>query len=128
MARNPSNLGFLVTQCDTNPIPLVLQYGINSNPMITRDTTNFDSNITRSINGLDINANHDLNSTLSEYRVLESQRSQSYEALKRRILKRRANLELAVEFENQFVKKTKAGKVVCIPAHHIYLRMGQFFF
>lgn len=95
--------------------------------MITRDVNNFDSNIAQHVNGLDLNANHDtFNSNLSEYRALEKERSQSCEILKRRILKRRASLELSVEFENQFVKKTKTGKVVCVPAHHVYLRMGRF--
>ncbi|KAE9552847.1 hypothetical protein FO519_003960 [Halicephalobus sp. NKZ332] len=122
MARNPANLGFIVTQCDVNQVPIVVQYTINPGPVMARET-NLDPNFARHVHDLGL-IQDTVNPSLSECRALETQRSQSCEALKKRILKRRANFELSVEFENQFVKKTKAGKVVCIPAHHVYLRMG----
>lgn len=64
----------------------------------------------------------------SNHRALETLVAEKCDALKKHILKRRAVFELSVEYDNQFIKKTRSGAIVCVPYGQTYARIGLFSF
>jgi len=60
----------------------------------------------------------------SNHRALETLVAEKCDALKKHILKRRAVFELSVEYDNQFIKKTRSGAIVCVPYGQTYARIG----
>lgn len=58
-------------------------------------------------------------------RMIEQLISASTERLRKFITKRKANFELYVEFENQFIKRTRTGAVSCYPYAQTFARIGK---